>query len=63
MSASETKSYLGDGVYVEIDRDYYVKLTTEDGIEATNTVYLEPPVWASLIAWYERTTHAHGLKP
>jgi hypothetical protein len=42
------KQYLGDGVYVEIDRDWYVKLTTENGIETTNTIYLEPEVISEL---------------
>lgn len=37
------KEYLGDAVYAEWD-GYYIKLTTEDGIQATNTIYLEPEV-------------------
>ena len=46
------KEYLGDGVYAEIDRDcdrnWYVKLTTSDGLSDTNTIYLEPEVVAAL---------------
>jgi hypothetical protein len=37
------KVYLGDAVYVEYD-GYGLVLTTEDGIRATNTIYLEPEV-------------------
>ena len=47
------KSYLGDGVYVDVERDM-LKLTTEDGIEKTNTVYLEPEVWAALERYVAR---------
>jgi hypothetical protein len=43
------KQYLGDGVYAEIDRDWYVKLTTENGIEVTNTIYLEREVLDALL--------------
>jgi hypothetical protein len=38
-----SKIYLGDGVYAEFD-GYHIVLTTENGIETTNTIYLEPPV-------------------
>lgn len=37
------KEYIGDGVYVEFD-SFYIVLTTSNGIEDTNTIYLEPPV-------------------
>lgn len=40
------KQYLGDAVYAEWD-GYYIKLTTENGIEATNTIFLEPSVLES----------------
>lgn len=55
MSPTDTgKAYLGDGVYVEVE-DGTLKLTTENGIEVTNTVFLEPEVWAALMH-YVRTT-------
>lgn len=38
------KIYLGDGVYVEDDGYNGVILTTENGIETTNTIYLEREV-------------------
>ena len=44
------KRYLGDGVYVELEPGM-VKLTTGDGISATNTIYLEPDVYAAFLAY------------
>ena len=44
------KRYLGDAVYVDVERGR-LKLTTEDGISASNTIYLEPEVYAALIAY------------
>lgn len=40
----KTKEYLGDSVYIEEDEGGLVRLTTEDGVEASNTIYLEPEV-------------------
>lgn len=49
------KWYLGDGVYVDIDSERgAVKLTTEDGIRETNTIFLEPQVLAQFQVWLER---------
>ena len=47
-----SKAYLGDGVSVELTSGM-LKLITENGIETTNTVYLEPEVWRALKAWVE----------
>jgi hypothetical protein len=44
---STDKQYLGDGVYVAIEYGM-VKLTTEDGISVTNTIYMEPAVVEAL---------------
>ena len=41
------KTYLGDGVYVEVERGM-LKLTTEDGYRATNTIFMEPEVMDAL---------------
>jgi len=41
-------SHLGDGVYAEIENDM-VKLTTQDGRETSNTIYLEPEVVKALL--------------
>ncbi len=39
------KIYLGDGVYAEYERENnLVILTTENGIEVTNRIVLEPEV-------------------
>lgn len=49
----DKKSYLGDGAYVNFD-GYHVVLTAENGICATNTVYLDPWVLASFLEYIER---------
>jgi hypothetical protein len=41
------KTYLGDGVYIDSDGNGFL-LTTEDGIRATNTIYLELEVMMAL---------------
>lgn len=41
------KVYLGDGVYASFD-GYAIELTTENGIETTNTILLEPEVYEAL---------------
>lgn len=41
------KQYIGDGVYIEYD-NYGVILTTENGIEVTNKIYLEAEVLNNL---------------
>jgi hypothetical protein len=48
-----TKEYIGDGVYVDFD-GFQLRLTTEDGYNATNTIYLEPNVYEHLVAYVER---------
>lgn len=40
---SETKVYLGDGVYIRND-GYHIVLTTENGISVQNEIFLEPIV-------------------
>lgn len=46
----EKKEYLGDGVYVAIDRGM-IRLTTENGITETNKIFLEGPVIAQLLRY------------
>jgi hypothetical protein len=41
------KEYIGDAVYVDWD-GHALLLTTEDGIRATNVIYLEPEVLDAL---------------
>jgi hypothetical protein len=45
-----SKVYLGDGVYVAVENGM-AKLTAEDGIRATNTIWLEPEVASELFNW------------
>lgn len=47
------KAYLGDGLYANWDGERII-LTAEDGIRATNTVYLEADTWAALVDYIER---------
>ena len=42
------KKYLGDGVYIE-HNGYHWVLTTENGIEVTNTIYLDSYVAQALL--------------
>lgn len=57
------KEYLGDSVYVEVENGM-LKLTTENGIKATNTIYLEPEVYYSLVRYVEtQINHAPTEAP
>ena len=51
----EIKSYLGDGVYADLRNETgSIVLTTEDGIGAMKIIYLEPEVYAALVAFVAR---------
>lgn len=52
-NSEEDKDYLGDGVYV-CKEDGMLKLTTENGVEVTNTIYLEVPVFLALVRYAKR---------
>lgn len=45
------KEYLGDSVYAEINDAGQIVLTTENGMDASNTIYLEPEVMRALIEY------------
>ena len=47
------KTYLGDGVYVEIENGA-IKLTVEDGVSVSNTIFLELKVYAALVGFITR---------
>jgi hypothetical protein len=51
---SETKEYLGDSVYIDLDDCGGIVLTTENGIGPTNTIIMEPEVVRQLIRWAKR---------
>jgi hypothetical protein len=44
------KTYIGDSVYAEIEYGQ-LKLTTDNGMGKSNTIYLEPEIWDSLVLW------------
>ncbi len=44
------KSYLGDGVYADVE-DGMVKLTTENGYGDTNTIFMKPEVIEAFKQW------------
>ena len=46
------KIYLGDAVYAEFD-GHDITLTTEDGINTTNTIILEPTVVDAFVEYLE----------
>ena len=50
---SKFKEYLGDGAYVDFD-GFAIILTTEDGIDTTNSVVLEPGELDRFEKWLER---------
>ena len=56
------KRYLGDGVYVDIDESSIV-LTTENSIETTNTIYLEPEVLHSFEDYLKDLRHFERSSP
>lgn len=49
------KVYLGDAVYAQVEHGM-IKLTTEDGVKATNTIYMEFDVVENLIEYYAKVT-------
>ena len=55
------KQYLGDGVYVEID-EYGLVLTTENGIDVTNRIVLEPEVYDSLEQYVARAAEVGAAR-
>ena len=53
----QDKQYLGDGVYIGHDQ-YHIILTTEDGINETNRILLDPSVLYNMNAYIERLRNA-----
>ena len=52
------KEYIGDGVYAEHDGAGIV-LTTENGVEIYDRIYLEPVVFSALMKFRERVGGTH----
>lgn len=56
--AKDTKSYLGDGAYIQLGRFHgEVILTTEDGISTQNTVVLDPMTIDAMLRYLRK----HGI--
>jgi hypothetical protein len=51
---SEYADYLGSGVYIDIVGGSVV-ITAENGIIATDVIYLHPDTFAALLSWAART--------
>lgn len=51
MAHHPLKRYIGDGVYVDYDGNLGLVLTTEDGVNVTNRIVLEPMVYEALDAY------------
>jgi hypothetical protein len=49
---SERKTYLGDGVYADMEGPMIV-LTTEGSLDAPNRICLEPQVLDALLLWVD----------
>jgi hypothetical protein len=48
------KTYLGDGVYAAMSYGGDIILTTENGVETTNTIYLDRDVLNNLNVYINR---------
>jgi len=51
------RTYLGDGLYCD-DEGYALKVFASNGIETTNTVWIEPDMLTALIAFARRRGYA-----
>jgi hypothetical protein len=61
---SNLKEYLGDSVYCELNEYGQFRLTTENGGEPSNEIFLEPEVLESLnrFAAYAKSARARFQK-
>jgi hypothetical protein len=50
---SDNATYLGDGLYADFD-GYGIELYAHNGIEKTNSVFLEPATYAALLKYVAR---------
>jgi hypothetical protein len=56
------KTYLGDSVYVELS-PFHIILTTENGMEASNVIFLEPEVLEAFLRFIESTKKGPHVDP
>ena len=61
MDMSNTKCYLGDGVYASFD-GHGLELTTERG-NNTHWIYLEPDVYQNLLTYVQSLSAASNAHP
>jgi hypothetical protein len=55
ITTTDRKTYLGDGVYAAVNRTRgCIELTTENGIEVTNVIYLEIETMTAFLMWFDR---------
>jgi len=57
------KQYLGDSVYVDRNQYGQLVLTTENGMGASNTIYLEPEVYEALQTYVKKPQEARVPGP
>lgn len=55
------KRYLGDSVYVETEAGM-LKLTTENGLGPSNTIYLEGEVFIALVDYVQAKADARARR-
>lgn len=53
MIVMKTKTYLGDGVYLEFDSGSMI-LTTSNGVEVTNEIFIDDEVFHNFIHAIEK---------
>jgi len=58
----ENVEYLGDGLYVAFD-GYQICLMANSHTQPTDTVYIEPHVYASLQEYVSRVTAQQSVRP
>ena len=46
------KRYLGDSVYVELQKDGNLVLTTDNGYGPSNTIVIDEDTWADLVEYH-----------
>lgn len=58
----KTKTYLGDGVYAQVDVARQIRLSVENGIEELDVIYLEPEVIRALLSFIQSYGELIGVK-
>lgn len=56
------KEYLGDGLYITFD-GFGWWITSENGVDVLNRIYLEPNVYEALKSYHDRTLDMYSQPP